>query len=144
MKIIQTEKFSGKRKSKYDKPSNPYAICITSVGSTAGTQERSKWNKNDKEKYDRCIEHIRDQNKKAEVKKEDQQVQPQITVTASKKESDGWPKKLKKGRFTEWCKRNGFSGPSKACADKAMKSDNASVRGMASFYSNTTLKKKKK
>ena len=54
----------------------------------------------------------------------------------------GWPKKLKKGRFTEWCKRNGFSGPSRACADKAMNSDDSSVRGMASFYVNTTLKKK--
>jgi len=54
----------------------------------------------------------------------------------------GWPKKLKKGRFTEWCKRNGFSGPSRSCADKAMNSDDASVRGMASFYINTTLKKK--
>ena len=56
---------------------------------------------------------------------------------------EGWPKKLKKGRFTEYCKRNGFDGPCKACADKALKSDDASVRGMASFYINTTLKKKK-
>ena len=55
---------------------------------------------------------------------------------------DGWPKKLKKGRFTEYCKRNGFDGPCKACANKALKSDDASVRGMASFYLNTTLKKK--
>ena len=54
---------------------------------------------------------------------------------------DGWPKKLKKGRFTEYCKRNGFSGPSRECADKAMQSDDVSVRGMASFYLNTTLKK---
>ena len=50
---------------------------------------------------------------------------------------DGWPKKLKKGRFTSWCKRNGFDGPSAACAKKAMQSDDASVRGMASFYMNT-------
>lgn len=48
-----------------------------------------------------------------------------------------WPKKVKKGRFTEWCKRNGFEGPCKACAKKAFKSDDASVRGMASFYMNT-------
>jgi len=54
---------------------------------------------------------------------------------------DGWPKKLKKGRFTEYCKREGFDGPCKACADKALKSDDASVRGMASFYLNTAVKK---
>jgi len=52
-------------------------------------------------------------------------------------EEDGWPKKLDKGRFTEYCKREGFDGPCKACAEKAMKSDDASVRGMASFYLNT-------
>jgi len=51
---------------------------------------------------------------------------------------DGWPKKVKKGRFTEWCRRNGFEGgASVACAKKAMDSDDASVRGMASFYMNT-------
>ena len=51
---------------------------------------------------------------------------------------DGWPKKLKTGRFTEWCKRNGFpGGPSIACVKKAMQSDDASVRGQASFYANT-------
>jgi len=57
--------------------------------------------------------------------------------------ADAWPKKLKKGRFTEYCKKNGFKGPCKACADKALKSSDASVRGMASFYLNTTLKRKK-
>lgn len=52
-------------------------------------------------------------------------------------EEDGWPKKLKKGRFTEYCKEQGFDGPCQACARKAMKSDDASVRGMATFYMNT-------
>ena len=52
---------------------------------------------------------------------------------------DGWPKsgELKKGRFTEYCKREGFDGPCKACAEKALKSDDESVRGMASYYLNT-------
>jgi len=54
-----------------------------------------------------------------------------------KKDDEGWPKKLKKGRFTEYCKKQGFEGPCKECADKAMKSDDESVRGMASFYLNT-------
>jgi len=50
---------------------------------------------------------------------------------------EGWPEHLKEGRFTEYCKREGFEGPCKACADKAFKSDDASVRGMASWYLNT-------
>jgi hypothetical protein len=53
----------------------------------------------------------------------------------------GWPKKLKKGRFTKYCKRQGFErGPGIGCAEKAMDSDSASVRGMASFYTNTVKK----
>lgn len=55
-----------------------------------------------------------------------------------------WPKKLEEGRFTTYCKKNGFKGPCKACAQKAMQSDDPSVRGMASFYLNTTLKVQKK
>ena len=50
---------------------------------------------------------------------------------------DKWPKKLKKGRFTEYCKRQGYEGPCKECAEKALKSDDSSVRGMATFYLNT-------
>ena len=42
---------------------------------------------------------------------------------------------LKKGRFTEWCKRHGFSGPTKACIEVALKSKDKSVRGMAQFAS---------
>jgi len=43
---------------------------------------------------------------------------------------------LKEGRFTTYCKKNGFKGPCKACAEKALKSDDPSVRGMANFYLN--------
>ena len=54
------------------------------------------------------------------------------------KEAEGdWPAEVKKGRFTEYCKKNGFEGPCKECAAKAEKSDDASVRGMAAFYMNT-------
>jgi len=73
----------------------------------------------------------------------DEAIEKILTAKKESETKEGWPKKLKKGRFTEWCKRNGFDGPSKACADKAMDSDDSSVRGMASFYVNTTLKKKK-
>lgn len=61
-----------------------------------------------------------------------------------KDKKDGWPKKVKKGRFTEWCKRNGFEGGACIeCAKKAMKSDDSSVRGMATFYMNTVKPKGK-
>ncbi len=39
----------------------------------------------------------------------------------------------KPGRFTAWCKRQGFSGPTKACIAKAKRSKSKSVRGMAVF-----------
>ena len=62
-----------------------------------------------------------------------------IKQEAKKKKTkdDDWPKKLKKGRFTAYCKQQGFDGPCKECAKKALESDDASVRGMASFYLNT-------
>jgi len=56
---------------------------------------------------------------------------------------DDWPKKVKKGRFTDYCKGAGFDGPGIGCAEKAMDSDDASVRGMASFYMNTVKPKGK-
>lgn len=59
------------------------------------------------------------------------------------KEEDSWPKDLEEGRFTEYCKREGFNGPSIACAKKAAKSDDSSVRGMAAYYMNTVKPKGK-
>ena len=56
---------------------------------------------------------------------------------------DDWPKKVKKGRFTDYCKGAGFDGPGIGCAEKAMDSHDASVRGMASFYMNTVKPKGK-
>lgn len=64
-------------------------------------------------------------------------------VLIEKEGEDGWPKKLKKGRFTQYCKGAGFAGPSESCAKKAMDSDDKSVRGMASFYMNTVKPKGK-
>jgi len=40
---------------------------------------------------------------------------------------------LKEGRFTAWCKRHGFDGPTRACIEVAKKSKDKSVRGMAIF-----------
>ena len=56
---------------------------------------------------------------------------------------DDWPKKVKKGRFTDYCKGAGFDGPGIGCAEKAMDSSDDSVRGMASFYMNTVKPKGK-
>ena len=39
----------------------------------------------------------------------------------------------KEGRFTEWCKRHGFSGPTMACINVALKSKDKSVQSMAKF-----------
>jgi hypothetical protein len=58
-------------------------------------------------------------------------------------EEGGWPKKLKTGRFTSYCKSMGYEGANISCAKEAMKSDDASVRGMASFYMNTVKPKGK-
>jgi hypothetical protein len=45
---------------------------------------------------------------------------------------------IEKGKFTAWCKKNGFKdGPSKSCADKAMASGSTSAHKMATFYLNT-------
>lgn len=117
MKIIQSKKYieAKKKGKKKDWGPNPWAVCHTTV-------DKDK----EPEKFERCVQ---------DVKKKQSNSEPPIFLEAKKK--DGWPKDLKKGRFTEWCKRNGFDGPSKSCADKALKSDDKSVRGMASFYLNT-------
>lgn len=54
------------------------------------------------------------------------------------KKKEKWIQKidLKEGRFTTYCKKNGFEGPCQACADLALKSNDASVRGMANFWVN--------
>jgi len=78
---------------------------------------------------------------------EQKNVASDIALTCNEDINDSlhedWPKELEKGRFTEYCKRNGFKGPCLACAKKAMDSGDASVRGMASFYMNTVKPKGK-
>lgn len=67
-------------------------------------------------------------------------------IRQSSLEEEGFPDsdELKKGRFTSYCKREGFEdGAGIGCAEKAMDSDDASVRGMASFYMNTVKPKGK-
>jgi hypothetical protein len=50
---------------------------------------------------------------------------------------------IEKGKFTTWCKKNGFEGPSISCAKKAMASDSTSAHKMATFYMNTVKPKGK-
>jgi hypothetical protein len=76
------------------------------------------------------------ENGKIYVESEGQVVDESYVILEKSKEG-GWPKHLKKGRFTSYCKSAGFDGPSVECAKKAMDSDDESVRGMASFYMNT-------
>lgn len=121
--LIKFAKKSKKKKKEYDP--NPWAVCNSSVGGKEGEMERSKWDKSTKDKYERCVK---------KVKKQDKKSQSEEKIVKAESE---WPEHLKKGRFTSYCKRNGFSGPSKECANKAMESSDASVRGMASFYLNT-------
>ena len=67
----------------------------------------------------------------------------QIEAAAKKKKKWVQSIGLKKGRFTEYCKREGFKGPCQACAEKALSSPDKSVRGMAGFYKATQKFKKK-
>ena len=63
MKKIETESFKKLAKSKYPKeetePYNPWAVCTQSVG------------REDKDRYERCVHHLKDQNKKDNKKKKD-------------------------------------------------------------------------
>lgn len=91
-----------------EKKNNPWSICTASVG------------REDKAKYERCVKDV----------KKEKGISESVTLNE-------WPEHLKKGRFTAYCKKNGFEGPSIECSKKAMKSDDSSVRGMATFYMNT-------
>jgi hypothetical protein len=44
-------------------------------------------------------------------------------------------KKSHEGRFTDWCKRNGFDGVSRAAITAGLKSQDTHVRKMAQFAS---------
>ncbi len=64
MKVIMTANFQKLAKSKYPKsetePYNPWAVCNKSTGGNA----------EEKEKFERCVKHLKDQNKKKNKKKE--------------------------------------------------------------------------
>ena len=70
----------------------------------------------------------------------------QQSIEAAQERKRKWTKDvdLKKGRFTEYCKTQGFKGVCDACIDKALKSDDKSVRGMAGFALAAIKMRKKK
>jgi len=41
--------------------------------------------------------------------------------------------KIKKGKFTAWCKSRGFKGVTEACINKGQASKSTSVKKMAAF-----------
>lgn len=43
---------------------NPWAACTVSIGNKVGTQKRSDWNASTTQKYERCVTHIKDQNRR--------------------------------------------------------------------------------
>lgn len=63
MRMIETNNFTKLAKSKYPKsetePYNPWAVCNNSTGGK----------KKNKKKFERCVEHLRDQNKEDNKKK---------------------------------------------------------------------------
>lgn len=48
------------KKKKYDKKSKKYRVCTVSIGKTAGTQDRSEWSEEEKERYDRCLKKVKE------------------------------------------------------------------------------------
>lgn len=67
----------------------------------------------------------------------------EMSDKSSMVKEDSWPEDLEEGRFTEYCKEQGFDEPCIECAKLALDSDDPSVRGMASFYMNTVQPKGK-
>lgn len=39
--------------------SNPWSICTAQMGKEFGTKERSKWNKKQSQKYERCVKSVK-------------------------------------------------------------------------------------
>ncbi len=52
-----------------------------------------------------------------------------------KKQDNKWIQKanLRKGAFTEWCKKRGYGGVTAKCIEEGLRSKNAHVRKMANL-----------
>lgn len=91
MKTICSKSFDKIAKSKYPKsetePTNPWAVCTDKVG------------REDKAKYERCVQHIKEQNRKENKASETKS----IIIEAKKKEKWIQDADLEEGSFTEYC-----------------------------------------
>lgn len=67
MRVITSKRIKQAKKDDSDGEDNPYAICTDSIGETAGTTKRSEWDEDDKDRYDRCIEHVKEDDKEKEM-----------------------------------------------------------------------------
>lgn len=76
MKVIRTHLFDKIAKSKYPKsetgPYNPWAVCNKSTG---GEED-------DPEKFERCVHHLKDQNRKKNKKEKDAQYEGEVYTPA--------------------------------------------------------------
>lgn len=53
------------------KEKNEYAICTESIGSKEGTTERSEWDEDAKDRYDRCLKHVKPEEHKKKAQSKD-------------------------------------------------------------------------
>lgn len=69
MRIIESKKYNeiitAEKKKKY----NEYAVCTESIGKTEGTTKRSEWSEGAEERYKKCKEEVKKQNKGQKTKK---------------------------------------------------------------------------
>lgn len=66
---VHEELFATAKKKSEDWDPNPWAVCTESIGKTEGTTERSEWSEDAKERYERCVQDVKDQQRGKEKKK---------------------------------------------------------------------------
>lgn len=132
MKTIETNSFLKLSKSKYPKsetePYNPWAVCNKS---TDGKKE-------DPEKFERCVQHLRDQNRKKNKKSEDEW----LNVIEAKEKEKWIPKDMDEGSFTEYC----GGKVTEECIQRGKNSPDKKTRqraNLADTFRNMSKKKKK-
>jgi len=57
--IVEAKERSKKKKKDWDP--NPWAVCTESIGGKEGTNERSEWSEDAKERYERCVMDVKKQ-----------------------------------------------------------------------------------
>jgi len=124
MKILKTANYSKIAKDKAeDFDVNPWAVCHTTV-------DKEK----DPEKYEKCVLKVKQKHRKKSSHNE-------WLKLLEAKDKDKWIQdavpESHEGKFGKWCKRNGFSGVSQACINKAISAGGNSSQ-MANFAINVS------